>query len=138
MLKIFQTQLENMYRLVFFFISFILLIDIYIQIIYVRKRATGKDWGGKEHCKTHGAWNSNSGLGIYVRYFVPLWLENHSQVIHLREVYCTLMVGNSYVRDSYCSSSTCMRYIVPLKYEKVKNSSIKCPFCIKDSYPINR
>ena len=35
------------------------------------------------HCKTHEVGNSAPGLAIYMRYFVPLWLENHPFIISL-------------------------------------------------------
>ena len=41
---------------------------------------------GLSHCKTNGAGNSYPGLAVYVRHIVPLWLENHTMVIHLCEV----------------------------------------------------
>ena len=48
------------------------------------------------HCGTHEVWKSYPGLAFYVRYFVPLWLENHILVIHLHDIYCTPAVGKSY------------------------------------------
>jgi len=71
--------------------------------------------GSTVHCGTHGACFSYHGLAIYVRYFVPLRVENHSQlsiyvryfvplqlenhtlVIHLCEIYSTPAVGNLYL-----------------------------------------
>ena len=52
-------------------------------------------------CETHGACFSYHGLAIYVRYFVPLRLENHSLVIHLHEIYCTFVVGKSYLSHPF-------------------------------------
>ena len=48
------------------------------------------------HCGIQGAWKSYPGLAIYMRYFVPLWLESHSWIIHLWEIFCTSAVGKSY------------------------------------------
>ena len=100
------------------------------------------------HCGTHGVCFSYPGLAIYVIYFVPLWLENHLQlstyvryfvplrlenhtfIIHLCEIFCTLVVGKSYLRQPLMLdilylggqkiiplSSTYVRDIVPLQLE---------------------
>ena len=53
------------------------------------------------HCGTGGVCFSTPGLAIYVRYIVPLRLENHSLVIHLCEIYCTSAVGKSYLRHPF-------------------------------------
>jgi hypothetical protein len=42
---------------------------------------------------------------IYVRYIVPLRLENHTLAIYLCEIYCTPAVGKSYLSHLFCSTS---------------------------------
>ena len=49
-----------------------------------------------------------------------MWLENHTFVIHLHEIYCTPVVGKSYL-----NSSIYVRYIVPLRLE---NHTLIHPF----------
>ena len=41
-------------------------------------------------------WKSYPKLSIYVRYIVPLWLENHTLVIHLCDIYYTPVVRKLY------------------------------------------
>ena len=53
-------------------------------------------WGILYPC----GWKFISQLSIYVRYIVPLRLENHILVIHLCEVYSTPAVGKSYLSSS--------------------------------------
>src|SRR6266446_3473104 len=58
------------------------------------------------HCGTGGVCFSTPLLAIYVRYIVPLQLENHTFVIHLCDIYSTPAVGklylNSFVYGEIC------------------------------------
>ena len=70
---------------------------------------------------------------IYVRYIVPLWLENHTLVIHLHKIYCTPAVGKTYP-----SLSIYVRYIVLLEYEFQSHSSSNHQLVIlKMAEPVN-
>jgi hypothetical protein len=40
-------------------------------------------------------WKAIIESSIYERYFVSLWLENHTLFIHLHEIYCIFAVGKS-------------------------------------------
>ena len=75
-------------------------------------------------------WKIIPSSSTYVRYFVPLWLENHTFNNHLCEIFCTLVVGKSYLRQPLMLdilypggykiiplSSTYVRDIVPLQLE---------------------
>ena len=63
-----------------------------------------------------------------MRYFVPLWLENHSWIIHLWEIFCTSAVGKS-----YSIYPLHVRYFVPLQLEN--HTTYHTPVVGK-SYPI--
>jgi hypothetical protein len=63
------------------------------------------------------SWKVIPVLSIYVRYFVPLWLENHTLLIHLREIFCTPSVGKS--------SLNCTPAVV--------KSSLNCTFAVGKS-----
>ena len=60
-------------------------------------------------------WKTIPSSSTYVRYFVPLWLENHTFVIHLCKIFCTPAVGKSYLRHTF--DNTYVRYFVPRQLE---------------------
>ena len=44
-------------------------------------------------------WKTIPSSSTYVRYFVPLQLENHTFIIHLCKIFCTPVVGKSYLQQ---------------------------------------